>query len=104
MERCGKKTGWCFWPGCASLQYAFGVGACLDGTMSGWWWWTRYDTTLSSYDGAPSIGSGSTDGTRGTASSPETFASAGERDSGHFNINTRTNKSKYKFSFYIYFF
>lgn len=23
------KTGWCFWPGCASLQYAFGVGACV---------------------------------------------------------------------------
>lgn len=29
MEKCGKKTGWCFWPGCASLQYAFGVGACV---------------------------------------------------------------------------
>lgn len=73
---------------------------CLDGTMSGWWW-ARYDAALSSYDGAPGTGGGSAYGTRGAALSPETFAFAGERDSGHFNINTRTNKSKYKFLFYV---
>lgn len=74
---------------------------CLDGTMPGWWWWARYDTALGSYDGASGTGGGSADGTRGTTPSPETFASAGERDSGHFNINTRMNKSKYKSLFYI---
>lgn len=74
---------------------------CLDGTMPGWWWWARYDATCGSYDGAPGTGGGSADGTCGAASSSKTFASAGEQDSGHFNINTRTNKSKYKSSFYI---
>lgn len=75
---------------------------CLDGTMSGWWWWARYDAALSSYDGAPGTGGGSTDGTRGAAPSPETFASTGERDSGHFIIDTnQSNKSKYKSAFYI---
>jgi len=71
---------------------------CLDGTVPGWWW-AKYDAALDSYDGAPGTGGGSADG---ATPSPETFASAGERDSGRSNINTRTNKSKYKNSHFIF--
>jgi len=57
---------------------------CLDGTVSGWWWWARYDAAPSPYDGASGTGGGPAYGSRGAAPSPETLASAGEPDSGHF--------------------
>lgn len=75
------------------LQYAFGVGACLDGAVPRWWWRAGYDAAPAGGPyGAPASaggGGGPADVPRGshrrtTAPSPETLASAGERDSGQF--------------------
>lgn len=75
------------------LQYAFGVGACLDGAVPKWWWRAGFDATpaggpYGTPAGAADSG-GPADGPRGShwrtaAPSSETLASAGERDSGQF--------------------